>query len=91
MTGGAGLAALVLLFLAVAGYFVFGGRYETTSTPELKSSISAFGVGPAQAGDAQPNASKISSGHATGSDYFPSAYPDRGRYGEGNVMTYEHD
>jgi hypothetical protein len=91
MTGWAGLAALVVVFFAAAGYFVFGTRYEKTSTAEIKSSVFAFVVAPALAGNAQPDANEMSSGDSTGPDYFPSAYPNRGRDGDGNVMTYEHD
>jgi hypothetical protein len=34
---------------------------------------------------------EASSSAAEPTDYFPAGYVNRGRDGDGNVMTYEHD
>jgi hypothetical protein len=90
MTGAAGLVSMVLLFLVIAAFFVFGSRHESASTPELRTSLATAWATPAGANDA-PLRTQVSSGNAADSEYFSSAYPNRGRDGEGNVMTYEHD
>jgi hypothetical protein len=90
MTGGTGLHILVLLLLASVGYVVFGGAYEAMSAPKAETSVAAVAAKPADAGGASRN-QKASSGPATPSDYFPAGYVNRGRHGDGNVMTYEHD
>lgn len=90
ITGGAGFAVLVLLFLASAVYVVFGGTYEVTAAPEAGPSIAALAPKPADFGGSARNANE-SSANANAPDYFPAGYVNRGRDGDGNVMTYEHD
>lgn len=81
---------LILLFLASLVYVASGGTYEVVSALEAKTSIAAPAAKPADAGGA-PRNEKASSGPAKPSDYFPAGYVNRGRDGDGNVMTYEHD
>lgn len=88
--GTAGSGVFLLLFLASVGYLVFGGAYEVVSAPKAEASITRVAAKPADAGGA-PRNEKASSGPATSSDYFPAGYVNRGRDGDGNVMTYEHD
>jgi hypothetical protein len=76
---------LASLFLASTGYVVLGGAFEWPSGHESQTRITAVAVG-----DAPLNQS-VSVNPETVSDYFPAAYPNRGRDGDGNVMTYEHD
>ena len=38
-----------------------------------------------------PRNERASSAPVAPSDYFPATYGNRGRDGDGNVMTYEHD
>jgi hypothetical protein len=91
MRGGAGTAVLVLLFLTSVWYVVFGGNYEVAASPEAGTSVAAA-ARPAAAGGA-PRSGNVSSNYATPSEeiFFPAAYANRGRDGDGNVMTYEHD
>jgi hypothetical protein len=92
MRGGAGLAVLVLLFLASLGYVAFGGPFalEASPLPEPETSIAGAAVITADAGGARRNA-RIPASTAQAADYFPAAYSNRGRDSDGNVMTYEHD
>ena len=90
MTGGAGRGILVLLFLASVGYFVLSGAYNVVASPKAETSMAAVAAKPADAGGA-PRNEKASSVPATSSDYFPAGYVNRGRDGDGNVVTYEHD
>jgi hypothetical protein len=90
ITGGTVLGILVLLFLASVIYLVFQGGFDAVSSPKAKSPIAAVAAKPAAAGGAQRN-ERAASGPATPPDYFPAGYVNRGRDGDGNVMTYEHD
>lgn len=90
MTGGAGPAILVMLFLASAAYVVFGGAYETASSPEGAISVAAAALEPAD-GHGAARKQNASGSSAEPTDYFPAGYVNRGRDGDGNVMTYEHD
>src|SRR5471032_1161168 len=90
MRGGMGLGILVLLFLASVGYFVLSGAYNVVASPKAETSMAAVAAKPADAGGA-PRNEKASSVPATSSDYFPAGYVNRGRDGDGNVVTYEHD
>ena len=90
MTGGAGFAVLLMLFLASTAYVVFGGTYEAASSPEAAISVAAAVLEPADA--VGPSRMQNASGRsAEPTDYFPAGYVNRGRDGDGNVMTYEHD
>jgi hypothetical protein len=88
ITGGTVFGVLVLLFLASVIYLVFQGGFDAVSSPRAKSP--AVAAKPADAGGAQRNES-ASGGPAASPDYFPAGYVNRGRDGDGNVMTYEHD
>jgi hypothetical protein len=85
-----GLGILVLLFLASVGYFVLSGAFNMVSSPKAETSKAALAARPADAGGAARNET-ASSVPATPPDYFPAGYVNRGRDGDGNVMTYEHD
>ena len=90
MTGGSGLGILVLLFLASVGCIVFSGAYDVVSAPRAETSMAAVAAKPADTGGDSRN-EEAQRGPATPSDYFPAGYVNRGRDGDGNVMTYEHD
>jgi hypothetical protein len=90
MTGGAGLVALVLLFLASLAYVVFGGAFAESSTIEAETQIAAVAAKPADAGGATQQEA-ASSAYAEVPAYSPPAAGSPGRDGDGNVMTYEHD
>jgi hypothetical protein len=90
MVGRAGLGILVLLFLVSVGYVVFGGAYDMMSAPRAETSVATVAAKMADAGGA-PRSEKASSAPATPPYYFPADYVNRGRDGDGNVMTYEHD
>ncbi len=85
-----GAVILLLLFVASLEYVVFGGAYAVESAPEVITSNSALAEKPADVGSPAPSENQ-SDRSAQPAGYFPSAYPDRGREGEGNVATYEHD
>jgi hypothetical protein len=83
---------LVLLFLASLAYVAFGGKFalETSPLPDAADSTAEVSVTTAAASGAlgkekAPNLSAQASG------YFPAAYPNRGRDGAGNILSYEHD
>lgn len=92
MKAWAALGILMLLFLASLAYGAFGGTFafEASPIPESETSIASV---PATTGDVggAPINEKASSGSVQTTEYFPAAYPNRGRDGDGNVMTYEHD
>jgi len=92
MNGGAGLVALVLLFLASAAYVVFGGAFatETASAPEAPGPVATAAVTPevAQRAPRREQAASDSSGSVPPASLV---FLDRGDDGDGNVMTYEHD
>jgi hypothetical protein len=90
MTGSVALALLVLLFLVSTAFVVFGGAYESASTPEAAISMAADALQPGSAGGAA-RGDKLPRSSAEPDGYFPAAYANRGRDGDGNVMTYEHD
>lgn len=90
MTGWTGSVILVTLFLASAAYVVFGGAYEVASSPEAAISIVAVALEPANGGRASRTQS-ASGSSAEPTDYFPADYVARGREGDGNVETYEHN
>ena len=90
MTGGAGAAILVTLFLASAAYVVFGGAYEVASSPEAAISLAAVALEPAKGGRAS-RTQYASGSSAEPTDSFPAGYLDFVRDDTGNVMTYEHD
>lgn len=90
MTGWTGSVILVTLFLASAAYVVFGGAYEMASSPEAAISIVAVALEPANGGRASRTQYAFGSS-AEPTDYFPAGYVARGREGDGNVTTYEHD
>jgi hypothetical protein len=90
MAGGAGFAILLMLFLASTAYVVFGGTYELASSPEAAISVAAAVLEPADgSGAARTHHAYGSSAEPT--DYFPAGYVERGRYGEGNAMTFERN
>ena len=90
MTGGAVFAIFLLLFLASTAYVVFGGTYELASSPEAAISVAAAVLEPADGGGAARKHDAYASS-AEPTDCFPAGYVDRGRNGDGNVMTYAHD
>ena len=71
-------------------YIVFGGTYEVAAAPEAETSIAAIASELADAGAARRN-EKASGSYAESNDYFPAGYVNRGRDGDGNVVTYDHD
>lgn len=81
---------LVLLLFASSVYVAFGGMLEVVSVPKAEVSIAAVAAKPVDVGGGL-RSEKILSGSAKASDYFPAGYVNRGRDGDGNVMTYEHD
>ncbi len=88
----AGLGILILLFLASLAYVGVGGTFalKASPIPESETSIAAVTVERVAASGA-PIEQRVSGSSATPSYYFPAAYPNRGRDGDANVMTYEHD
>jgi len=88
--GGAGLVVLVLLFAASVVYVLFGGAFAETWALDVDTSTKVLVADPAKVGSV-PLKEKISGKSAEVTDYFPAAYPKRGRDGDGNVKTYEHD
>jgi hypothetical protein len=88
----AGPGILIILFVASLAYVVFGGTLalEASPVPEPDVSIAESALITVDAGRA-PRIQTVSSGYAKASDYFPSSYVNRGRDGDGNAMTYEHD
>jgi len=80
----------VLLLLASLAYVAFGGGFEPSSAVEAKTRIAAVAPKPADAGGGSLR-EEASSSAAEPTDYFPAGYVNRGRDGDGNVMTYEHD
>ena len=92
MEGWAGPSILILLLLASLVYVVFGGTFalEASPVPEPKTSIAGPAAKSADVGGA-PRNEKASGSSAGPTDYFPAGYVNRGRDGDGNVMTYEHD
>jgi hypothetical protein len=52
---------------------------------EAQASFTSATSEPANASSTAPSISMVQP-----ADYFPAAYPSRGRDGDGNVMTYEH-
>jgi hypothetical protein len=86
----AGLVALILLFLASMGFVVFGGAFEVAAAPDAQTRVVTIAGKPAGAGT--PARSENAPGSAAPpAGYFPADYPNRGRGGDGNVKTYEHD
>lgn len=68
MEAWAGSGVLVLLFLASAGYVVFGGAYEVLPSPEAETSMAVVAANPADAGGALRK-ENASSDPATPADY----------------------
>jgi len=92
MADWAGFALLMVLFLASTLYVVFGGAFALEASPLPGAQIPAAVVAPDSAHASRAARIGIASIHpAQPADYFPAAYPNRGRDGEGNVVTYEHD
>lgn len=87
-----GLGVLVLLFLASVAYVTLGGALtlEASPAPNRETSKAEVAVMHSVAGGASA-AQGAPAGSATVSEYFPAGYVNRGRDGDGNVMTYEHD
>lgn len=86
---GAMLVVLPLLLVAALVFLAFGDALETSWTAEAQARGAAIAATPARAGlTLRDEASGGSTGPA---GYFPAAYVSRGRDGDGNVMTYEHD
>ena len=87
-----GPGILILLFLASLAYVAFGGTIalEASPLPEPETAIAEAAVITADAGGALPR-EHLAGSSAEPADYFPSGYANRGRDGDGNVMTYEHD
>lgn len=84
---GAMLVVLPLLLVAVLVFLAFGDTLETSWTAEAQARGAAVAASPARAGlGLQDEAAG-----ASAAGYFPAAYANRGRDGDGNVMTYEHD
>jgi hypothetical protein len=92
MEAWAGAGVLALLFLASSAYVAFGGAFalEASPIPETETSISGAAAQPAGVSGARHD-EKISVSSVNPADYFPAAYVNHGRSGDGNVMTYEHD
>jgi hypothetical protein len=89
-TGAAGKVIWVPMALLLASlvYVLFGGAFAIEASPlsEAQASIASATLEPANVGRAATSISMVQP-----ADYFPAAYPNRGRDGDGNVMTYEHD
>lgn len=90
MAGGARFVVYILMFLASLAYAALGGRFAETAALEPEIVIAAPAAKPA---DVRTLAYvKTIPGSSSGPDgYFPAAYPNRGRAGDGNVVTYKHD
>jgi hypothetical protein len=88
----AGPGILILLFLASLAYVAFGGTLALEASPvfEPETPIAELAVITADTGGALRR-ENLAGSSAEPADYFPSGYVNRGRDGEGNVMTYEHD
>jgi len=86
------LVVLALLFLASLAYAAMGGTFALEASPvaEWAPARTEAAVMTADAGGAlgKGNASVRAVQPA---DYFPAGYANRGRDGDGNVATYEHD
>ena len=87
--GGAMLAVLPLLLVAALVFLALGDARETSWAAEAQARGAAVAATPARAGLSLHG--EASGGSAAPADYFPAAYASRGRDGDGNVMTYEHD
>ena len=83
---------LILLFLASLAYVAFGGTLalEASPAPDPGTSMAEVAVVTADASGALRREQPAGSS-AQPADYFPSSYVNRGREGDGNVTTYEHD
>lgn len=88
--GGATLVVLPVLLVAGVVFLAFGDTLEASWAIEAETRIVALAATPAHAGVRLPGMDAARSS-AEPTDYFPAGYVDRGRVGEGNVMTYEHD
>jgi len=88
MIGRAAFGVPTALFLASLVYALSGGTFAVDVSPlsEAHASIASATLETANASSTAPSISMVQP-----ADYFPAAYPNRGRDGEGNVMTYEHD
>lgn len=83
---------LLLLFLASLAYVAFGGTLalEASPAPDPGTSMAEVAVVTADASGALRREQTAGSS-AQPADYFPSGYVNRGRDGDGNVTSYEHD
>lgn len=88
-SGGAMLVVLPLLLVAALVFLAFGDTLETSWAAEAQTRAAAVAATPARAGLSLHD-KNASGGSAVPADYFPAAYVNRGRDGDGNVMTYEH-
>lgn len=88
--GGATLVVLPLLLVAGLVFLAFGDTLEASWAIEAETRIAALAATPAHAGVSLPRQDAAGSS-AEATDYFPAGYVNRGRDGDGNVMTYEHD
>ena len=88
LIGRAAFGVPIALFLGSLVYALSGGTFAIDASPlsEAHASIASATLGPANANGTAPSNSMVQP-----ADYFPAAYPNRGRDGDGNVMTYEHD
>jgi len=84
------LSVLVLVFLASIVYVAFGGALDPSLGTEPETLHFAATAEPTGAGSAA-HEKKASNSSDASTDYFPAGYVNRGRDGDGNVMTYEHD
>lgn len=90
MEGWVGPVMLTLLFLMGSAYLAFGGTIEASSPLAPKTSIAVVALEPASVGST-PRNEKVSGSPPEPTPYFPAGYTNRGRDGDGNIKTYEHD
>lgn len=88
----AGPGILIVLLVAALVYVALGGTLALEASPASEpdtSKVEAAVIAARAAG--APRREFLSNNSADPTDYFPSGYVNRGRDGDGNVMTYEHD